>query len=289
LDLVLFLEIGGAVLVFVAMAAVYVFMIRGVRGADDKKSFPGRLLRGIAGDRDGSEFVSGLLAVLCLATLGAATGGEVSSGAAGAGLAVVAFACRLAPTWPMVKLPVHAGYSVLGILGALAAAKDYLFPPDPALVANPWLRWALLVMVWVFFTITTLAGVARIAAGQPDFKWKFGLILFASTEVVVYMSVPLGMSDSLNPLLVIAVLVGAALIGILGTMFARLVEPAAAAAMTLGSVVLTAGEAGITSAAGYLQLTSSMFTMIVTFLVIYALLRLVSKRWIKAPLMGKKS
>jgi hypothetical protein len=77
--------------------------------------------------------------------------------------------------------------------------------------------------------------------------------------------------------------------GFFGTWFRDVVEVAAAAAMTLGSVALTAGEAGITGAAGYLQLTSPMFTMILTFVVVYALLSLSSKRWIKAPLIGKKS
>lgn len=279
-------EIGGAVLVFAVMAAVYVFMLRGVndtKAANGKTSLSHRVLAGMAGERTGPEFVSGLLAVLCLATLSAATGTDTSNGVAGFGLAVVAFACRLASTWLIVKLPIHAGYSVLGFLAALAAARDYLFPLDSVSGGGLLLRWVLLALVWSFLTFGTFAGFA---AG--NFPWKVGLLLFAWTELVIYMTVPLEMSKLDNPILLIGVLAAAVFFGVVGTMFRDLVEITAAAVMTLGSVALMAGEEGISGAAGYLQLTGPMFTMILTFLVVYALLRLVSKRLIKAPLPGRK-
>lgn len=274
------------------MAAVYVLMLRGAKNAPlgkwDKRDKNGQSLtrRGLnylAGKRDGPEFISGLLAVLCLASLTAETGGSLA-GPAGAGVAVLVFACRVAPLWTMVKLPVHAMYSVLGILGALAAARDYLFP-DPGTGGSLVLRWALLALVWCFTTLGTFAGFVT---GKID--WKLGLLLFGSTEIVVYLTVPL--EDQLdNPGIFVGALVAALFLGMVGTMdrFRDYVEFTAAAVLVLGSVALTSAEQGITRPQGVLEMTGPMITMILTFVVVYAVLRAVSKRFLRTPLIGRKS
>lgn len=285
-DTALLYEIGGAVVVFAVMAAVYVFMLRGVNdtiGARGKPTLSHRILAGIAGERSGPELVSGLLAVLCLATLTAKTGAAVSNGVAGAGIAVLAIACRVVPTWTMVKLPVHVMYSVLGFLGALAAARDYLFPLGPVSGGGLLMRWVLLALVWSFLTFGTFAGFA---AG--NFPWKVGLLLFSWTELVIYVTVPLEMSELDNPLLFIGVLVVAVFFGVVGTIFRDLVELTTAVVMTLGSVALMAGEAGISDAGSLLRMTGPMMTMILTFFVVFAVLRALSKRWQRLPALGRK-
>lgn len=286
-DISLLVEIAAAVGVFVGMAGLYVFILRGTSdslGKNGNKRFSNSVLSWLAGNRDGPEFISGLLAVLCLASLTAETGADLA-GPAGAGVAVLVFACRVSPLRTMVKLPVHAMYSAFGILGALAAAKDYLFPADPESGGSLLLRWVLLALVWSFTTLGTFVGFTT---GKVD--WKLGLLLFGSTEIVVYLTVPL--EDQLdNPWILVGALLAATFLGVVSTMvrFRDYVEITAAVVILIGSVALTSAEQGIARPQGVLEMTGPMISMILTFVIVYAVLRGVSKRFLKTPMMGRKS
>lgn len=270
------------------MVGLYLFILRGTKlfsNPTASKSLPFRLFDSLAGARSDNEFISGLLAVLCLASLTSQTG-ESMSAPAGAGIAIVVFVCRIVPpTLAVVKIPVHFLYSALGVLGAVAAGKDYLFPGDPGSAGSLLLRGTLLALVWSFTTLGTFAGFAT---GKVD--WKVGLLLFGSTELVIYMTVPL--EDQLsNPVILVGVLLAAAFVGVVGTMvrFRDWVELAAALTMTLGSFALTSAEQEVTTREGILDMTGPMLTMLLTFIVVYAVLRAVSRRFQKTPMIGKRS
>lgn len=270
------------------MVGVYVFILRGTRlfGRDNEtKGLPYRIFDSLAGARSSNEFISGFLAVLCVASLTSETGAAMSA-PAGAGIAIVVFVCRVVPvTLAMVKIPVHFMYSALGILGAVAAAKEYLFPSDPGFTGSHLLRWILLALVWSFTTLGTFAGFAT---GRVD--WKVGLLLFGSTELVIYMTVPLE-SQLNNPGFIVGLLLSAIFVGAVGTMvrFRDLVEFAAAVTMTLGSAALASAEQGVATREGILDMTGPMITMLLTFIVVYGFLRAVSNRFKRAPMIGKKS
>jgi len=281
-------EIASAAAVFVAMVGLYAFILRGTKlfGHDkDTKGLPYRIFDGLADARGGREFISGFLAVLCLASLTSETGASMSA-PAGAGVAIVVFVCRIVPrTLAVVKIPVHFMYSVLGILGGVAAARDFLSPADPESAGSLLLRWVLLALVWSFTTLGTFAGFAT---GGVD--WKVGLLLFAFTELVVYMTVPLE-SQLNNPVFVVGVLLSAFFVGAVGTMvrFRDSVELAAAVVITLGSFALMSVDQGVTTRDGLIDMTGPTFTMLLTFIVVYAVLRAASARFQKTAMIGKRS
>lgn len=270
------------------MVGLYLFILRGTKLFNIRKTskgLPYRLFDSLAGARSGKEFISGLLAVLCLASLTSETGASMSA-PAGAGVAIVVFVCRVVPsTLAVVKIPVHFLYSALGVLGAVAAGRDYVFPEDPRSAGSLLLGCILLALVWTFTTLGTFVGFAT---GKVD--WKVGLLLFGSTELVIYMTVPL--EDQLNnPVIVVGVLLAAAFVGVVGTMvrFRDWVELAAVLTMTLGSFALTSAEQGVRTREGIFDMTGPMFTMLLTFIVVYAVLRAVSRRFQKTPMIGKRS
>lgn len=281
-------EIAGAAAVCLTMVGLYAFILRGTRLFGREKNTKGpffRLFDSLAEPRSGREFTSGLLAVLCLASLTAETGASMSA-AAGAGLAIVVLVCRVVPrTLAVVKIPLHFMYSVLGILGALAAARDYLLPADTGHSGNLLLRWVLLALVWSFITLGTFVGFTT---GNVD--WKVGLLLFGATELVVYMTLPLE-SQLGNPGILVGVLLAAVFLGVVSTMvrFRDAVELAAALTMTLGSFALLSAEQGVTTGEGIVDMTGPVLTMLLTFIVVYAVLRAGYGRFQKTPIIGKRS
>lgn len=263
-------EIAAAVIVVLAMSAIYTFILRGSRN----EKGPSRWILGkVAGERKGPEFISGLLATFCLATLPLGTGMPESMMAGGL-MAVLTAVCAMMPK--TVRIPVHFLYSALGIVGAFGAASKYLSPPD----GDPgelWKRWALLALVWTFAVFGAIVGFL---AGRIE--WKLGLLLYAWAEILIHIAGPLEASQLDNGWMFLLCLGGAILLGAMSSLNEQLVEFTAAAVMTLGALAILGLSSDVPGVGGFMQATGPSIALIVTFLVVFGALRAVLGRWSKA-------
>lgn len=273
--------LGAAVIVMLAMSGIYTIILRGSRN----KTGPSRhFLKTVAGEPKSPEFVTGLLATFCLATLPLGTG-TAESMMAGGLMALLAAVCAMTPktVLKMVRLPVHFLYSVLGILGAIGAAAKYLFPPD-AEPSELWMRWALLALVWSFAVFGAIVGF--VSAGRIE--WKLGLLLFAWAELLIYTAGALESSRRGNVWIFLLSLAGAIFFGYLSSRHQQLLEIAAASAMTLGTIALLGLSSKVPGAEGFIQATGPTIVLIMTFLGVFAILRAVRGRVSKTTPFGKQ-
>jgi hypothetical protein len=261
-------ELAAGLIVVLAMSAIYAFILR---GSTKEKGRSRWILEKIGGKHEGPEFVTGLLATFALATLTLHVG-PAESVVAGGLMAFLAAACMLLP---MIRTPVHFLYSVLGVLGAIDAARRYLFPPHSE-PGEHWLRWALLALVWTFAVFGAMAGFA---AGHV--RWKLGLLLYAGTEILICAAELLHASRMINVWVIIIILVGALAFGVASARWETVVESGAALGMTLGTVALFGVASEVPGAGGFLQATGSTMALIITFLLAFAALHATRRRTAK--------
>lgn len=262
-------ELAALGILVLAMSGIYAFMLRGTkesltRRKGDKKGASLRILETVGGNRKESELVTGLLATFALATL-TLHAGAAESMVAGGLMGVLAAVCV---AMPLVRVPVHFLYSILGIFGALDAARRYLFLPglEPG---EYWLRWALLILVWTFAVFGVLAGFAR-----GYIEWKLGLLMYAWAEILIFAAELLGASQLTSGWLIIVVLLSAVVLGyVASTRWEPFVEFAAALGMTLGTIAIFGVDFGVPGTRGFLQATGSTMALIMVFLVVFAVLR----------------
>jgi hypothetical protein len=266
-------DVGAAVIVVLVMSGIYVFILRGSRRSKGPSQY---FVKKVAGDGKGPEFVTGLLATFCLATLPLGAGAAESMMAGGL-MAVLAAVCTMMPTTvvKMVRLPIHFLYSVLGILGAFGAATKFLFPPDPE-PSELWKRWALLALVWSFAVFGAIVGFLW---GRTE--WKLGLLLFAWAELLIYTAGPLESSQP-GVWMFLLSLIGAIFFGFVSSLYQQLLEFTAATVMTLGTLALLGLSSKVPGAEGFIQATGPTILLIMTFLGVFAILRAVLGRVLKA-------